>query len=257
MNKLLTYLLLIGSLHSLSAQNAIDSTAVNDYFEAEAVEDTAIVPLPVIEHVYTERSFDPNFKDKYKTPEFTYETKARAKSLWDRFWEAIGNFFDRIFSTGNKTTGSSAFTIFLRIIAFLVIGFVVYMIVRIILNKEGMWIFGRSRKKINVQDADVEDIHQMDFSELTQTTKKGGDYKLAIRYYYLWLLKKLADNEIIDWHWDKTNSDYLYEIKNDMLKKDFEYLSYVYDYSWYGDFPIDNEAFTKAEKAFLKTLNTL
>lgn len=258
MNKLITYLLLLTSLNTLSAQVAND-TAVTDKTQIieEFINDSAVTTLPVIERAYTQRHFNPNFKDKYKTPEFSYETKARAKSLWDRFWEAVGKFFDRIFSTGNETTDSNTFSIFLRIIAFLVIGFVVYMIARIILNKEGIWIFGRSRKSINVQDVMTEDIHQMDFIQLTQSAKKTGDYRMAVRYYYLWLLKKFTDNEIIDWHWDKTNSDYLYEIKNNVLKKDFEYLSYIYDYSWYGDFPLNDESFEKAEKAFLKTLNTL
>ncbi len=224
--------------------------------EAVSVHDTAATVVPPVVHVYKDRRFDHNFKDKYATPEFTYETKNVAKTAWDRFWEAVRNFFDDLFSVGNKTTSAGGFNIFMRILAFVVIGFVIYMIVRVIIQKEGMWIFGRSRKSITVQDIQ-EDIHQMDFRQLTEDTKKAGDYKLAVRYYYLWLLKKLSTREIIDWHWDKTNSDYLYEIKNDMLKKDFEYLSYVYDYSWYGDFPLDEMAFAKAEKAFLKTLNTL
>ncbi|PZR21208.1 MAG: DUF4129 domain-containing protein, partial [Flavobacterium psychrophilum] len=181
----------------------------------------------------------------------------RTKTLWDRFWEAVGNFLDSLFSSGSKATGTSAFGIFMRILAFLLIGFVVYMIVRIILKKENMWIFGRSSKKIQSNDITIENIHELDFNKLTEETKNEGNYRLAIRYYYLWVLKKLSSREIIDWHWDKTNSDYLYEIKDNTLRKDFEYLSYLYDYSWYGEFPIDSDAFIKAEKAFRKTLNTI
>lgn len=262
MNKLIIYLFLFASLHfNTSAQVEQDTiVATEDFIDptdnfANKEKDTSVIISEPL--VYKDRKFAKNFKDKYTDSDFTYETKTQAKSQWDRFLEWLYRLIDDIFSVGNKTQKTSAFTIVMRIIAVLIIGLAIYMIVRALLNKEGMWIFGRSRKNISVQDINEEDLHQMDFNKLTESTKKDGDFKLAIRYYYLWLLKKLSDNEIIDWHWDKTNSDYLYEIKNSSLKKDFEYLSYVYDYSWYGDFPIDEAAFLKAEKAFKKTLNTL
>lgn len=252
MNKLIIYLLLFGSPLFLSAQADQDTIITT---EADIQE--TITPVPTEPLVYKDRKFSEGFQDNYTGSEFTYEVKPMAKSQLERLLEAIRRFIDNIFSLGDSTTGISGFTIFMRILAILIIGFVIYMIVRAVLNKEGMWIFSRSRKNISVQDINEENIHQMDFKQLTEDTKKAGDYKLAVRYYYLWLLKKLSNNEIIDWHWDKTNRDYLYEIKNSTLKKDFEYLSYVYDYSWYGDFPLDEAAFIKAEKAFIKTLNTL
>lgn len=262
MNKLIIYLFLFASLHFNSSAQVEQDTVVAtedfidpaDYFANKEKDTSIIVSEPL---VYKDRKFAKNFKDKYTDSDFTYETKTQAKSQWDRFLEWLRRLIDNIFSVGNETQGTSAFTIFMRILAALIIGFAIYMIARALLNKEGMWIFSRSRKKITVQDIYEENIHQMDFNQLTEKTKNDGDYKLAVRYYYLWLLKKLSDREIIDWHWDKTNRDYLYEIKNNTLKKDFEYLSYVYDYSWYGDFPLDESAFLKAEKAFRKTLNTL
>jgi hypothetical protein len=219
-------------------------------------EDTVVSTFKYVPPVYTERKLDENFKKKYEDEDFVYEKKAKAKTWWDRFWEAVGRFFDWLFSSDGKKQSTSAL-IFKRIFAGIAILFVVYLIARAILNKEGMWIFGRSRKNINAQDITGEDIHQMDFQRLVAQTKMAGDHRLAVRYYFLWLLKKMSDREIIDWHWDKTNSDYLYEIKNLNLKKDFEYLTYVYDYSWYGDFPLDEKAFAKAERTFEKTLNTL
>lgn len=253
MNKHIIYLFFISFPLIVPAATLQDSTTMENFIPVNDTTGTATAgPL-----VSKERSFDNSFKNKYKTPEFSYETKSKGKSSWDRFWDAVRRFFDRLFSFGNKTTGTTAFDIFMKVLAFSVIALVVYFIVRIILKKEGMWIFGRSRKKTGVQDITEEDIHQMDFRQLIQETKTTQDYRLAVRYYYLWLLKKMSNNEIIDWHWDKTNSDYVYEIKNTTLRKDFEYLSYLYDYSWYGDFPLDAAAFAKAENAFLKTLNTL
>lgn len=204
--------------------------------------------------IYIHRAFKPGFKEKYSSAEFAYESKPVPKSWWDRFLEWLGSLFE---SNSRSSNSIDWVDVSINIAAFLIIGFVVYMIVRAVLNKESMWIFGRSGKKITVQDTEAENIHEMDFKKLIDETSIAGNYRLALRYYYLWLLKKLSVREIIDWHWDKTNTDYLYEIKDGGLRKEFEYLSYVYDHSWYGDFPVDDKAFAKAEKSFKKLLNTL
>ncbi|TRW27433.1 DUF4129 domain-containing protein [Flavobacterium zepuense] len=238
-------------------ETAVKDTVVTEVvnFKPVAQEASTVVVTPV--PLTQKRSFKDGFKSKYNGPEFTYVVKAKAKFMWDRFLEWLAWLIDAIFGGGEKTKNSGWVAVLIRVLAFAVIGFVVYIIVRSIMNKEGLWIFGRSRKNIGVQDADVENIHEMDFNALIEDTKANGNYKLAVRYYYLWLLKKLSAREIIDWHWDKTNMDYLYEIKDNALRADFEYLSYVYDHSWYGDFPVDGPAFAKAEKAFKKTFNTL
>ena len=266
MNKLLLYLLLLSSPAFLNAGILQDETIYADSLNKseEYIEeftpannkDSVAEAINYVEPVYKDRRLKDGFKKKYDDEDFLYEPKPKPKTLWDRFWEGVRDILDWIFSSNGKPQ-STASVVIKRIIAGLVILGVIYMIVRAILNKEGMWIFGRSRKKITASDVFEEDIHQLDFNKLTTETKQAGNYKLAVRYYFLWLLKKMADREIIDWHWDKTNSDYLYEIKNPQLKKDFEYLTYVYDYSWYGDFPLEEQAFAKAEKTFQKTLNTL
>jgi hypothetical protein len=203
---------------------------------------------------YITRKFDNDFKNKYKDPDFIYKYETVPKSLWQTFLEWLARLFK---SDSNKPVNLDWLEVFFKALAFAVIGFVIYLIARSVLDKQGMWIFGRSRKKLRTQEADAENIHEMDFRQLIEETRTAGNYRLALRYYYLWVLKKLSVREIIDWHWDKTNTDYLYEIKDTTLRKDFEYLSYVYDHSWYGDFPVDEKSFTKAEKSFKKTLNTL
>ncbi len=77
---------------------------------------------------------------------------------------------------------------------------------------------------------------------------------MATRYYYLWLLKTLSDRNIIEWDIEKTNGDYLNEISNLELKNEFQFLSYVYEYSWYGEFNLNETDFEKTEIAFLKLI---
>ena len=73
---------------------------------------------------------------------------------------------------------------------------------------------------------------------------------------YLKCLKVLANKKTIEWHFDKTNTDYLNEIKDSKLKVLFKRVSYIYDYVWYGEFPIDADGFNRNTSDFNKLIKT-
>jgi len=60
----------------------------------------------------------------------------------------------------------------------------------------------------------------------------------------------LIKQTTIEWHFDKTNNDYLNEIKDSQTKSLFKRVSYIYDYVWYGEFPIDETGFNKNKNDF-------
>lgn len=196
-----------------------------------------------------------NLKEKYTDNDFNYIEKTKIDtSAWDRFWSAVGQFLRDLFDFGNGAKALSGIEIAMKIIAFLVIIFVIYLIVKVIINKEGGWIFGKSAKKIKVSEITEEDIHSMDFYSSITKAKKENNWRLATRYYYLWLLKSFSDKDIIEWDIEKTNADYLNEISNLELKKEFQFLSYVYEYSWYGEFDLTKTDFERTETTFQKLI---
>jgi hypothetical protein len=201
--------------------------------------------------------FNPNFKEKYKSSEFQYEVKVEEKGLWDRFLEWLAYWFRKLFGLSDGISSDMA-NITMKIVATLIVLYVIYMIVKLVLNKEGQWIFGKSTTKKVVSYHDIErNLKNIDFEKLIKDTIRTGDKRLAIRYYYLWLLKKMSEKSIIDWNPEKTNSDYLYEIKNEELKFNFSYVSYLYNYIWYGEFDIDNTTFDKAKVTFETTIKSI
>ncbi|WP_338377065.1 DUF4129 domain-containing protein [uncultured Flavobacterium sp.] len=202
------------------------------------------------------KEFSPKFNEKYTSNEFQYETKVDDSKLsaWNRFWKSVGDFFRELFDFSNADGTLTGLSIFMKIIAFIIIGFVIFMIVKIIINKEGGWVFGKSSKNIKVSDLVEENIHTIDFKKLITDSKSEKEFRTSIRYYYLWLLKSMSDKNIIEWDIEKTNSDYLYEIKNPEIKSEFQFLSYIYEYSWYGEFAVSETDFQKVEKSFLKAI---
>jgi hypothetical protein len=202
--------------------------------------------------------FENNFKQKYTASEFQYEVKLDQESLWDKFKAWLSYWFKKIFGLSNTRISGEYVDITLRVIAIAIVSYVVYLIVKIILNKEGQWVFGKSTTKKIIYDDDIEkNLIHIDFEKLIKETLKEGNNRLVIRYYYLWVLKNLSEKNIIEWHVDKTNTEYLYEIQSADLKTNFQYLSYLYSYIWYGEFEINDHTFQQAQKAFENTIDSL
>ena len=242
MNKLLLLIFLLFCTF-ISAQDSIvkPKKISIKYTEKDILIDTSTI---------SPAKFDLNFKKKYNTSEFIYEVKAKEIGAWDRFVEWLGYWLKKLLGLSSNVS-SSGIDITLRIIAGIVIIVVIYLIVKAVLNKEGQWIFGKSTTKRIIHHEDIErNLQNVDFEKLIASTIKSGNQRLAIRYYYLWLLKKMSEKEIIDWNPEKTNSDYLYEIKNAQLKQNFSYASYLYNNIWYGEFEINDDSFTSIKKSF-------
>lgn len=202
--------------------------------------------------------FEHNFKSKYADDEFVYDVKQQQNNIWERFSEWFSNWLSRTFEFEDGKSAQKFLSYLINGIAFLIIVFVVYLIIKSILNKEGQWIFGKNSDKNMLLYDDIENnIGSIDFAKLIQETLNSGNKKFVIRYYYLWVLKKMSDNGIIKWDLEKTNSDYLTEIKNDSDRKNFAYLSYLYNYIWYGNFDVNSTNFDKAVASFKDTIQSL
>ena len=250
MNKLLLILFFL----FCSNVGATDTLAVAKKEKAPFTQDHIQVDSSVMEI----RTFAKNFKKKYTDDAFKYEFKTPEKNAWDRFKEWLAAFFKNLFHFSSNATALGFVGALLKILAVLILVFVVYLITNALLNKEGQWIFGRNSDKKRIDHSEIEkNLHRIDFEKLIQGTLETGEMRLSIRYYYLWLLKSMSEKNWIVWDIEKTNSDYLYELKNQSQKDEFAYLSYLYNYIWYGEFDLDEDTFAKAKTAFEKTIKSI
>lgn len=206
-----------------------------------------------IERFYFEKDFQKN----YTNSDFIYESKAKEKGAWERFRERLRRLYESLFGFKTSDQADKAIDITIYSLALLLTIGVIYLIVKALMNDEGKWIFGRSSdKKLVTYDELEQSLLETNFQKLIADSEKNGSQRLTIRYYYLWLLKSLSEKGHIEWDIEKTNSDYAQEIKDSQLKKEFEYLSYLYDYIWYGEFEVDQPTYDKAKAAFNKTIKS-
>src|SRR5690606_17549273 len=123
-------------------------------------------------------------------------------------------------------------------IFYIAIFIAVLYLVYILLSEGGSGLFSSKRnKKIEgITEITSENIESADIHTLINRAEKKQDYRLAIRYYYLLVLKTLTLKNQIKFEDDKTNAEYLNETQSKPYGKDFAYTSYLYNYIWYGEF---------------------
>lgn len=207
----------------------------------------------VIEH----RQFD-NVKEKYQDDEFMYERTEANAGWWTRFKQWLNDLVKNLFNLNDAGQASKATDIALKIGGVIIFLLVIYFIFKAMINDEGKWVFGKSSGKRLIPVTDIENnIYATDFKQLIAEAENNQNYRLAIRYYYLWLLKGLTNAEMIEYDVEKTNSDYYNEITSQQIKEEFSYTSYLYNYIWYGEFDVNEQQFVKAKTAFIKFLNSI
>jgi hypothetical protein len=93
---------------------------------------------------------------------------------------------------------------------------------------------------------DVDDIRDRDFLKMAGDMAEKGDYRSALRYRYLHLIQLLAAGKLIVWRPDKTNHDYLRELAGTSVRDAFRYMTYLFNYTWYGHFDLDEATYARA-----------
>ncbi len=203
------------------------------------------------------RYFD-DLQDKYSGEDFIYERTVENSGWWTRFKQWLNDLFRDLFNLKNEGQAANATNIAIKIGGVILFLLVIYFIFKAVINKEGSWVFGKSSDKNMIPVTEIEsNIHAANFKDLIDKAENDNNYRLAIRYYYLWLLKQLSAGAIIDYDVEKTNSDYKNEITSKAIKEEFSYTSYLYNYIWYGEFDVNQDQFNKAKHAFVQFLNSI
>jgi hypothetical protein len=134
-----------------------------------------------------------------------------------------------------------------RMISYLVIiGLAIFILYLVAKNVSFTRKFSKETVITDDTDGIVDDIQNLNTQTLLQQALAQGNYRLAVRLYYLELLKKLNEAGIIIWKKDKTNRDYLSEIfSRDYYYDDVRKLTLAYELVWYGERSLTQESFQR------------
>lgn len=219
------YWLIFSTLFPVYGQSEvnIDSSSIID------------VRIPLNETIQTYAN-DSNF-EYISTPE-------NPNSITNRILNFI---IDIILAILRNPVGEFLFKVFLIAV---IVGFV-FALVNQLMGGELIYLFNKKTTEKGFKlDIEQQEFDNTDFEHLFSKAIVQNDFHAATRYGYLIALKLLSQKNIISWGLEKTNIDYILELKDHPLKPDFETLTMFYEYVEYGDFQIDTYRFETFRSTF-------
>ncbi len=98
----------------------------------------------------------------------------------------------------------------------------------------------------NIED----NLHESDLDPFIRQALNEKNYKLAIRLYYLNIIKELSQSRYIKWKRDKTNNDYIREMRQHSGYKNFREVTRIFERVWYGNFDLEKWDYDQIEQKF-------
>ena len=192
------------------------------------------------------RIFSDDAISKYKNdPDFIYDEEIKDAEDWIT---KIKNWINNQLAS---LRSSEAYYTMLDFIYYGLMIIAVLLIIRGLLkaDRRGL-IFGKlSRDEIKFTENE-EEISKLNFDDLISAAIESKNYKLAVRYLFLKSLQLLSEKDLIKINDNKTNNQYLAEIKNDNISKVFRRTTSVFEWIWYGDFPVDEKLMKSSQNEF-------
>jgi hypothetical protein len=193
------------------------------------------------------------------------ETAKVSPSNWEKAKAGIDYSSDKLNKPKEDNTSFNAnwMVVFELLKWFFIIGAVVllaYLILRFV--GEGN-IFGTKKRRISDPSVEIdlteieENLDTADLDPLIRKAIADGNYTLAVRLYYLAILKELHLKGDIDWKKDKTNRIYLREMRENRFFEPFRNTTSVFERVWYGNQTIDENKFEVIQPDFQSLLKSL
>lgn len=190
-------------------------------------------PLPFKDRAISTRQWQTLTND----PAFTYEDEKPQVKQEENTGRGLLKLLEAIVSFFSSTAGKA--------LIWIVVASLVLLIVFRIFKLNGNVLFARKDKKLGNAGGDesADDYVPDNWEQSIAEAAKAGNYRLAVRHGYRYLLSILSEKELIRFQTAKTNYQYTYELSGTQWHQPFVQLTRQYEYAWYGGFDIEQEQF--------------
>jgi len=196
-----------------------------------------------------EKQFSEDLSKKYQGNEFDYESSFEGEAQ-NFIARAIYWFMNKVADTFGFQIDPGTYKIIELLFYGILIVIALYIIIRLLVGTKASSFFSKKSSQLAPLNIQEEHIESVDLDKFIRDALARNNYRLAVRYMFLKILRELSFRNLISWHFDKTNRDYYKEIEDPQLKVNFKKVSYLYDHVWYGEFDLDAVGFTNAQLDF-------
>lgn len=191
------------------------------------------------------RRFDEGRLGQLRTENDYDSDLRRAPSMWDRFKQWVLAWLERLLGS---RAGSFVVENLLYLICFLAIVLTI-----VVLSRHGLRrVFHGAPRSMGQVMAATEDIREMDLPALIAQAERGGDLRLAIRLHYLLVLRRLVDQGLLTWSPERTDRDYMAQLKDPGLRSRFAHAALIFQWVWYGHAEVDRSRYAEFRRPFVE-----
>jgi hypothetical protein len=207
--------------------------------------------LIIAQSTNAQQLFDNEVLEELKEDDdYNYEELGDQTSLWTDFKEWFMAKIKEIFGIDNfNGFWEFVFDIlpYVGILIFLLI--IIWYLVKYNTGSQIM----RQHDKSNVTLTEEEELlMKKDLEDLANKAIENEQYKLAVRYLYLFCLKRLDMKRLVRFSNEKTNFDYVKEIQQTDIALAFKTITISYEQIWYGGLVFDKFYFSKISSIIKK-----
>lgn len=151
-----------------------------------------------------------------------------------------------------KEEPSFDFMAWMPVLKYLLIGILVlvlaYLVYRLVIVGNGQ--SNQTNETLISWETDPDKIAFEQLEAWLQKALAEQQFAYAVRVLFLMVLKDFSKREIIIWKRNKTNRDYLFEIRERELARSFRQMAHAFDASRYGNYQVNRQAFDLVQAEF-------
>jgi len=160
----------------------------------------------------------------------------------------------RNWSNRSMFQGSDALKYIFFAVAIAALVFILWRIVQAQMKLKNSTV--KKRQIIDMEQS-VDEIEESDLERFLREALGCDDYKMAIRVYYLMIIKGLSDKKLITWKKDKTNTTYIREMRKTDYYERFKQVTRDFEKAWFGENEITKTDFQRLQPQFQSFVNTI
>ena len=159
-------------------------------------------------------------------------------------------------NTNYESPSFSGLGVFGWILLGLFCGLLIFLIYYLFVNTEtkGAKIKG---DPIDFDEVNPTEIPLTELERLLQEALANKDFRGAVRIYFIFIVRDLAEKNWIKWEKEKTNFHYLREMSGKSEFEDFNVSVSYFEIIWYGKRELDADKFEQVKPKFTRFLDKL
>lgn len=170
-----------------------------------------------------------------KNPDYSY---ANDPAYWHREAPPTPGLLTKLFTS----------RIFQWIVFILIGGLLIYGIYQLAKENNLTWLNRRGKQNESGKESSTGII--IDYENLIRKYQLEENYRLAVRYLYLRLIRAVREKGVIQIRDSSTNAEIIRALVTHPRIDDFRYLAKAYEYVFYGDFYLAKDSFDKIKNKF-------